>query len=1001
MSGTGTVTLMSRATDDDGNMETPGPGVSVTVNCPCGLFGANYVPSVTSAADSGTYELGMKFQSTVPGWITGVRFYKGTGNDGTHTGSLWSSTGALLATGTFTDETSSGWQSMLFANPVEISANTTYVVSYYDPDGHYAYDEDLFDWPLNTPPLTASQANYSLQDYNANGVYNAGGPGFPTTMFNGTSYSVDAIFDTTQPPGAAPAVSSVTPYPGSSSNPVTTAPTVAFTKAVEPGSLSFTVTDSSGNSVPGTISFNSAYTVATFTPTNSLAAGTTYTVSVSGAQDSFGQTMTPYTFTFTTSEASTGQCPCSIWPDVAPSGATDADDDNSVTLGVAFQPSSNGTISGVRFYKEPDNTGSHVGSLWSSTGALLATGTFSNESTEGWQQLNFSSPVAVTAGTTYVASYFTSEGHYAATPDGLAAAVTNGPLTALADGGVYAYGSSSTFPTNTYNATNYWVDVVFTPTPSSSLPSVSSVTPYPGSSSNPVSTASTVTFSEAVVPSTASFTVTDSSGNAVPGSVTFNSSNTVATFTPTNSLAAGTTYTVSVSGAQDSFGQTMTPYTFTFTTSEASTGQCPCSIWPDVAPSGATDADDDNSVTLGVAFQPSSNGTISGVRFYKEPDNTGSHVGSLWSSTGALLATGTFSNESTEGWQQLNFSSPVAVTAGTTYVASYFTSEGHYAATPDGLAAAVTNGPLTALADGGVYAYGSSSTFPTNTYNATNYWVDVVFTPTPSSSQPSVTATNPLNGQTSVPTDAGISFTFNEAVQSNTIQFALTGPGDTSVPGTVSYDSATDTATFTSSGSLSSDTSYTATVSGAESASGTAMSGADSWNFTTAQPTPPAGQCPCSIWADSTQPSVASANDTNSVNLGVEFTSDEDGWITGIRFYKGAGNTGTHVGSLWSASGNLLAQVTFTGESTAGWQQANFSSPVQVTAGTTYIASYLAPNGGYSYDSQGLGDAVTNGPLTALANGGVYAYGSSSILPTSSYNATNYWVDVVFTTTAP
>ncbi len=71
--------------------------------------------------------------------------------------------------------------------------------------------------------------------------------------------------------------------------------------------------------------------------------------------------------------------------------------------------------------------------------------------------------MAITAGTTYVASYFSSTGHPAATSGGLASAVTNGPLTALAGGGVYAYGSSNTFPTSTYNANNYWVDVVYSP----------------------------------------------------------------------------------------------------------------------------------------------------------------------------------------------------------------------------------------------------------------------------------------------------------------------------------------------------------------------------------------------------------------------------------------------------------------------------------------------------------------------------------------------------------
>jgi len=36
-------------------------------------------------------------------------------------------------------------------------------------------------------------------------------------------------------------------------------------------------------------------------------------------------------------------------------------------------------------------------------------------------------------------------------------------LTALAAGGVYAYGASNAFPSNTFNASNYWVDVVYTP----------------------------------------------------------------------------------------------------------------------------------------------------------------------------------------------------------------------------------------------------------------------------------------------------------------------------------------------------------------------------------------------------------------------------------------------------------------------------------------------------------------------------------------------------------
>jgi hypothetical protein len=257
---------------------------------------------------------------------------------------------------------------------------------------------------------------------------------------------------------------------------------------------------------------------------------------------------------------------------------------------------------------------------------------------------------------------------------------------------------------------------------------VVSVAPSAGATGVSVSVAPAATFSQAVVLSTVSFTLKDSGGNTVAGSVSLDGTNTVATFTPTSALAASTTYTATVSGAQNSSGTAMSgPFSWSFTTGTVS--QCPCSIWQNATPSGAVDAADTSAVNLGLQFQASSSGFITGVRFYKESDNTGSHIGTLWTSTGTLLATGTFSNETASGWQELDFSSPVAITAGTTYVASYHTNTGHYAATNSGLASAVTNGPLTALAGGGVYAYGSSNAFPSNAYQASNYWLDVVYSP--------------------------------------------------------------------------------------------------------------------------------------------------------------------------------------------------------------------------------------------------------------------------------
>jgi methionine-rich copper-binding protein CopC len=678
----------------------------------------------------------MKFQSSVAGWAAGVRFYNGTGNGGTHTGSLWSSTGTLLATGTFTNESATGWQTMLFPNPVLLSANTTYVVSYYESEGHYSVDEDLFDSARSVPPLTALKSNFLSVSGGDNGLFNPGGPGFPTHSNHGWSYSVDVIFDTTQPP-SHPAVTSATPVAGSSSNPVSTDPTATFSEAVLPSTVSFKLTDPNGTTVPGTTSMDSSHTVATFTPANPLAAGTSYTVTISGATDNNGQSMlSSYTYAFITSKAfdSAGNCPCAIWPDIAPSSYTDVSDQSpGVELGVKFTATNDGSITGIRFFKVPDNSGTHTGTLWSSTGSVLATGTFTNESTQGWEELDFSSPVSITAGTTYVASYHTSAWHYADTPNGLSSPVVNGPLTALANGGVYAYGSSGTFPTNSFGGANYWVDAVYTTPSGVFTPTVTSVTPASGSSGNPDSVVPTATFSQAVVPSTVSFTLKDSTGHPVSGATSMNSTGTVATFTPASSLAPDTTYTATVSGAQTSSGATMSsPYSWTFTTSGS---QCPCSLWSSTATPSIASSGDTSAVNLGVEFTPSGNGWISGIRFYKGSGNTGTHIGALWTTSGSLLGQVTFTNESASGWQQANFSSPIPVTAGTTYIASYFAPSGDYSVSSAYFTSTgVTNGPLTAPQSSavslgnGLYGYNGSLAFPSNTYNATNYWVDVVFT---------------------------------------------------------------------------------------------------------------------------------------------------------------------------------------------------------------------------------------------------------------------------------
>lgn len=148
-------------------------------------------------------------------------------------------------------------------------------------------------------------------------------------------------------------------------------------------------------------------------------------------------------------------------------------------------------------------------------------------------------------------------------------------------------------------------------------------------------------------------------------------------------------------------------------------------------------------------------------------------------------------------------------------------------------------------------------------------------------------------------------------------------------------------------------------------------------------------------------PQTLTDPDTAAVELGVRFRADVGGVINGLRFYKSRANTGTHVGQLWSNSGQLLGRVVFSAETRSGWQTARFTTPITIQPGVTYVASYQAPVGRYSSTTDAFASAgIDRGPLHALRDGadgpnGVYRYGSSSF-PTSTWHATNYFVDVLF-----
>jgi hypothetical protein len=249
---------------------------------------------------------------------------------------------------------------------------------------------------------------------------------------------------------------------------------------------------------------------------------------------------------------------------------------------------------------------------------------------------------------------------------------------------------------------------------------------------------------------------------------------------------------------------------------------------------------------VGVKFQSEVNGYITGLRFYKGTGNTGTHVGHLWTSSGTLLASVAFTNETATGWQQANLTTAVAVAASTTYVASYRAPVGRYAVDEPYFTTAFANPPLRALATGeaggnGVYKYGASG-FPTQSFNASNYWVDIVFNTEvpPDTMPPAVSERSPASGATVVATGTTVQITFSEAMTAATITASsveLRTAANTLVAAGVSYNVGTLKATLSPNSSLARRTTYTAKVkggaSGVRDVAGNALAADVTWSFTT------------------------------------------------------------------------------------------------------------------------------------------------------------------------
>jgi hypothetical protein len=392
----------------------------------------------------------------------------------------------------------------------------------------------------------------------------------------GNALAIDVTWSFTTAPLQ---VLSVTPMDGADAIPAGVAPRAVFSRPLDPttvNSSTVLLQDAETDPVPVEVRYSSsAFTVA-LVPHGLLQPSETYTVTLKGGP--VGPSITDSTGTPLPSDSTWSFTIAAAPPQTTIFAPTDTPtipvfndtEPNGVELGLKFRSDTDGIITGVRFYKGgPQNGGRHVGHLWTITGTPLRGVAFSGESESGWQQAIFQTPVPITAGDTYVVSYFAPQKNYSVTSGQFASSgVDAPPLHALSSAetggdptgnGVFRYNPnpspiSVVFPDQSFNSTNYWVDVVFV-NPTLEPPQVLLTTPNPGalliSLTGQYTDPFSVTFSEPLDPATVNTTtvsLTDTAGNAVPVDVSYTPGSLTVTITQQQSLQPGQAYTVTLKG---------------------------------------------------------------------------------------------------------------------------------------------------------------------------------------------------------------------------------------------------------------------------------------------------------------------------------------------------------------------------------------------------------------------------------------------------------------------
>lgn len=158
----------------------------------------------------------------------------------------------------------------------------------------------------------------------------------------------------------------------------------------------------------------------------------------------------------------------------------------------------------------------------------------------------------------------------------------------------------------------------------------------------------------------------------------------------------------------------------------------------------------------------------------------------------------------------------------------------------------------------------------------------------------------------------------------------------------------------------------------------------------------PAARAAVSLWGSGTPPAVETQSDVKAVTLGTAFRATVPGEVLGLRYWRSGATAIAPEGTLWSAAGVLLATARFRPGGSSGWQTAMLSAPVPVTAGEQYVVAYHAAAEGYALTENFEGASASPELEVAPGSSGVFTYGDHSDFPRTTWNHSQYWVDIMF-----